>query len=53
MTSNLANCLVVEPAKIYYPDPGNETFRELFRGMVHQQNFTVTATAVDVWEHYH
>jgi SAM-dependent methyltransferase len=53
VTSNLANCLVVEPTKIYYPDPGNETFREVFRNMVHQSKFTVTATAVDVWVDYH
>ena len=50
MTSNLANCLMVNHNLVYYPDPGNKAFRIRFnQGMVSG----VTATALDVWVGYH
>ena len=49
VTSNLANCLLNTDGKIYYPDPGNQAFRNYFASTV--QAFQIVA--VDVWEEYH
>ena len=49
ITSNLANCLLNKDGKIYYPDPGNQAFRNYFASTV--QAFQIVA--VDMWEEYH
>ena len=53
MTSNLANCLVVNPNLIYYPDPGNADFSNQIVWAVRNATLNATVIAIDVWVNYH
>ena len=56
-TANLANCLVGQGGKVYYPEPGIEKFREYFEGDEDKDVKGIVPSAKggarNVWLNYH